>query len=126
MCIDIQLNEKKKMGDKIVDEEVEIVEAHIKKGKDFEVSGDGRLGRAAVATAATAMTVAAQAESLCFGAMDSAAACTSVPFFPRLPRLSSVSRCPLYLWRAHTSPSLRLIVLFSPMRVFIPSTRRVS
>lgn len=33
MCIDIQLNEKKKMGDKRVDEEVEIVEAHIKKGK---------------------------------------------------------------------------------------------
>lgn len=32
MCIDIQLNEKKKMGDKITDEEVEIVEAYVKKG----------------------------------------------------------------------------------------------
>lgn len=33
MCMDIPLEEKKKMGDKNIDEDVQIIEVHIYKGK---------------------------------------------------------------------------------------------
>ncbi|KAL2730190.1 hypothetical protein V1477_016001 [Vespula maculifrons] len=47
MCMDVQANEKKeKMNDRIVDEDVQIVEARVTRGKylHFEVMGGGSTG----------------------------------------------------------------------------------
>ncbi|XP_029667339.1 uncharacterized protein LOC115238007 isoform X2 [Formica exsecta] len=87
MCIDIQLNEKKKMGDKRVDEEVEIVEAHIKKGFDKVVVKQERPDEAEIRELAAKMVEANKTKMLNMPAVQQPRPQCLVPQQPNLPSI---------------------------------------